>query len=124
MDTVVTTWTLCSVPDPLRALQEARRVLRPGGRLLFVEHGRAPERRVSRWQDRITPLWKRVAGGCHLNRKIDGLISAAGYRMERLDTGYMRGPKVMTFMYSGQARKPSDDHLDPLMREDPISERV
>lgn len=104
MDTAVTTWTLCSVPDPLRALQEARRVLRPEGRLLFVEHGRAPELRVSRWQDRITPLWKRVAGGCHLNRKIDGLISAAGFRMEWLDTGYMRGPKVATFIYSGQAR--------------------
>jgi len=124
MDTVVTTWTLCSVPDPIRALQEAVRVLRPGGRLLFVEHGRAPELGISRWQDRITPLWRRVAGGCHLNRKIDGLISAVGFRMEQLDTGYMRGPKVMTFMYSGQARKPSADYLDLPMREDPTSQHV
>jgi SAM-dependent methyltransferase len=102
-DSVVTTWTLCSVPDPEAALQEVRRVLRPGGKLLFVEHGRAPEPTTSRWQDRITPVWKHVAGGCHLNRRIDALILGSGFRMERLEAGYMGGPKVMTFMYSGQA---------------------
>src|SRR5918995_3785303 len=74
VDHVVMSWTLCSVADPLKALAEIRRVLRPGGSLLFVEHGRAPEPRVQRWQDRLTPLWRRLAGGCHLNRPIDRLI--------------------------------------------------
>ncbi|MDR3535447.1 MAG: class I SAM-dependent methyltransferase [Acetobacteraceae bacterium] len=104
VDTVVTTWTLCSVPDPPKALQEARRVLRPGGRLIFAEHGRAPDPAISRWQDRITPVCQRIAGGCRLDRKIDSLILAAGFEMGSLRTGYMRGPKVMTFMYEGRAR--------------------
>ena len=104
IDTVVTSWTLCSIPDVRRALAEMRRVLRLGGRLVFVEHGRAPDSGVRRWQDRLTPLWKRLAGGCHLNRDVDGLIEAAGFRVERLDTGYMKGPKAMTFMYEGIAR--------------------
>jgi ubiquinone/menaquinone biosynthesis C-methylase UbiE len=104
IDTIVTTWTLCSVPDASRALGEMRRVLRTGGRLLFVEHGRAPEPRVRWWQDRLTPVWKRFAGGCHLNRAIGNLIEDAGFRIERLDNGYMRGPKPMTFMYEGSAR--------------------
>jgi ubiquinone/menaquinone biosynthesis C-methylase UbiE len=104
IDTVVTAWTLCSIPDAPRALAEMRRVLKPGGRLLFVEHGRAPELRVQWWQDHFTPTWKHFSGGCHLNRAISDLIQNAGFHIERLDTGYMPGPKMMTFMYEGSAR--------------------
>lgn len=103
VDTVVMTWTLCSIPDAPRALTEIRRVLKPAGRLLFVEHGRSPQVRVERWQDRLTPVWRRISGGCHLNRKVDALIEASGLRIERLETGYMRGPKPMTYMYEGTA---------------------
>ena len=104
VDTVVMTWTLCSIPDPVRALQDMRRVLRPRGRLLFVEHGLAPDPNIVRWQDRLTPVWKRIGGGCHLNRAVGSLIELVGFRFERLETGYMRGPKPLTFMYEGSAR--------------------
>ena len=103
IETVVTTWTMCSIPSIELALQEMRRVLKPGGRLLFVEHGRAPEPDVRWWQDHLTPVWKRFSAGCHLNRPIPELIQHAGYRIEHLDTGYMPGPKPMTFMYEGSA---------------------
>src|SRR5947209_17352544 len=103
-DTLVMTWTLCSIPDPSAALLEMRRVLKPGGRLLFVEHGLSPEPRIVRWQHRLTPFWKRIGGGCHLDRKMDDLIRAAGFRFEALETGYMKGPKPWTFMYRGRAQ--------------------
>jgi len=106
VDDVVTTWTLCTIPDPVAALQEMRRVLRPEGRLIFVEHGRSPDLAVVRWQDRLTPLWRRVAGGCHLNRPMRVLIEESGFRLERIDTGYMKGPKPMTFLYEGSAQAP------------------
>src|SRR4029077_13698990 len=79
-DTVVMTWTLCSIPNPIAALTEMRRGLRPGGRLLFVEHGLSPEIRTARWQRRLTPYWKRISGGCHLDRKTDDLIRTAGFQ--------------------------------------------
>jgi ubiquinone/menaquinone biosynthesis C-methylase UbiE len=104
VDTVVTTWTLCSIPDAARALREMHRVLRPTGRLLFIEHGRAPEANVRWWQDRLTPTWKCIGGGCHLNRAIQTLIEDAAFRFDRFETGYMRGPKPLTFMYEGAAR--------------------
>ncbi|HWH22193.1 MAG TPA: class I SAM-dependent methyltransferase [Allosphingosinicella sp.] len=103
VDTVVMTYTLCSIPDPDAALSEIRRVLRPGGRLLFSEHGRSPDERVRRWQDRLNPLWKRAAGGCHLNRDVPAMLSQGGFEMDRLETGYLKGPKPMTFNYLGAA---------------------
>jgi ubiquinone/menaquinone biosynthesis C-methylase UbiE len=103
MDTVVTTWTLCSIPDAVGALREMRRVLRPGGQLLFVEHGLAPEENIRKWQNRLTPLWKRIGGGCHLNRPIRALIESAGFGMVKLETGYIKRPSPMTFLYEGCA---------------------
>jgi ubiquinone/menaquinone biosynthesis C-methylase UbiE len=104
IDTVLTTWTMCSFPDLDKALEEMRRVLKPNGRLLFVEHGLAPEPRVAWWQDRLTPVWTHLSGGCHLNRAIEDVIKRAGFSIEQLDKGYLTGPKIMTFMYEGLAR--------------------
>jgi ubiquinone/menaquinone biosynthesis C-methylase UbiE len=106
VDTIVTTWTMCSIRSPNSALAEMRRVLKPGGDLLFVEHGRAPDRWVVRVQDWLTPVWKPLTGGCHLNRPIADLIGGAGFRMIDLRTGYaIRGPRPFTFMYEGLARQ-------------------
>ena len=104
VDTVVTTWTLCSIPQAATALAEMRRVLRPGGKLLFVEHGRSPDASVRRWQDRLTPIWRSCCGGCHLNRPITAMIEQAGFHIDRIETGYIPGPRPMTFMYEGSAR--------------------
>jgi ubiquinone/menaquinone biosynthesis C-methylase UbiE len=104
VDTIVMTWTLCSITDPLAALREMRRVLAPSGRLLFVEHGLSPEPRVERWQHRLTPVWRHIAGGCHLDRKIDDLVRSAGFDLTELRTEYAHGPRQMTYMYLGCAR--------------------
>ncbi len=104
-DTVVMTWTLCSIVDPVAALIEMRRVLKPEGSLVFVEHGLSSDYQVARWQHGLTPGWRRVGGGCHLDRRIDELIRAAGFRLDAIETGYMTGPKPWTFLYQGRASR-------------------
>ena len=102
-DSIVCTFTLCTIPDAVAALREMRRVLKPGGRLLFCEHGLAPELPVMRWQNRITPLWKPFSGGCHLNRDIAALITAGGFHIGELSNRYLKGPKPMAYIYQGWA---------------------
>ena len=106
VDAAEMSWTLCSVPAADRTLAEVRRVLKPGGALHFVEHGRGPEPRIARSQDRLTPLWRRIAGGCKLNLPVADAIGAAGFRLERLDTGYLATRSPFTFMYEGRAGSP------------------
>jgi ubiquinone/menaquinone biosynthesis C-methylase UbiE len=103
VDTAVMTFTLCTIPEPDRALAEIRRVLRPQGQLLFCEHGLAPDAGVERWQRRIEPLWKRVSGGCHLTRDTPGLLRNAGFSLSRLDTMYLPGLRAMSFNTWGAA---------------------
>ena len=103
VDDVVMTWTLCSIPDPMKALAEMRRVLKPGGRLLFAEHGLAPDESVARWQHRLNRVWTPLAGGCHLDRRIDDLIRAAGFRFDDLRKDYARLPRAFGYMYVGIA---------------------
>jgi ubiquinone/menaquinone biosynthesis C-methylase UbiE len=105
IDTVVSTWTLCSVADAVRALGEARRVLAPGGTLIFVEHGLAPDAGVGRWQQRLNPLWRRIAGGCNLNRSVDRLVRAAGFEITDLHAEYLPGPRPFTYTSAGRARR-------------------
>lgn len=102
-DSIVVTYTLCSIPNPVSALKEMRRVLKPGGKLLFCEHGRAPDESVRRWQDRLTPYWMKIGGGCHLNRDIPALLSEGGFSCKDLQTMYLPGPRPLTFNYWGEA---------------------
>jgi ubiquinone/menaquinone biosynthesis C-methylase UbiE len=105
-DVVLSTWTLCTIPDLSAALGELRRVLKPGGAFHFVEHGHAPDAKTARWQDRIEPLNKKLAGGCHLTRRIPESIEQAGFRMEQLDSYYFKGePKPFGYTYEGRAVK-------------------
>ncbi|PYV31834.1 MAG: SAM-dependent methyltransferase [Acidobacteria bacterium] len=104
IDTVVTTWSLCSIPQAVKALGEAKRVLKAGGRLVFIEHGLAPDPGVAVWQNRITPICRRIGGGCRPNKKIDDLVASAGFEIQELKTFYLPGPRPMTYTYEGWAR--------------------
>ena len=105
VDHVPVTWTLCTIPDLERALAEMCPMLRPGGLLHFVEHGRSPDVGVARWQDRLTPLQRRVAGGCHLNRPIDKLVAGSGFAMTKMDNYYAKGPRPFGYMFEGIAAR-------------------
>lgn len=102
-DTVVCTFTLCTIPDPVTALRQMRRVLKPGGELLFCEHGRSPEASVQRWQDRLTPWWKPLAGGCHLNRDVRTMLRDGGFVPTQVESGYLNGPKPLVYVTRGVA---------------------
>ena len=108
IDTIVMTWSLCSIPNPATALQQMKRVLKSEGEMIFIEHGRSPDTSVVAWQDRITPVWRRMAGGCHLNRQIDDFIRAAGFHVTEQKNFYLPGPRPMTYTYQGIARLPAE----------------
>jgi ubiquinone/menaquinone biosynthesis C-methylase UbiE len=107
VDSAVVTWSLCSIPDAGAALREVKRVLKPDGRLIFVEHGLAPDPGVQAWQNRLNPLWRRLAGGCNLIRKMDNLIETAGFSIRELHQDYLPGPRPMTYTYEGFAEPDS-----------------
>jgi len=104
VDTVLMTFTLCTIPDVEAALQQMRRVLKPGGELIFCEHGRAPDANIQKWQDRINPLWKRCFGGCNINRNIPALLRASGFRVNRIEQTYLPDtPRIAGYRYLGTA---------------------
>ena len=105
VDCVLSTYTLCTIPSVGAALREVHRVLKPGGELHFLEHGRAPTESVRRWQHRLHQVHSRIAGGCHLDRPIDNLITNAGLIIGELETGYGDGPRPFSYLYRGRARR-------------------
>ncbi|MDA9785273.1 class I SAM-dependent methyltransferase [Gammaproteobacteria bacterium] len=104
-DCVLIGYSLCTIPDPLKALAEARRLMKPEGSLFFMEHGLAPEKNIQKWQHRLTPGWKKIGGGCNLNRDIENLISTSGFQFKSLSKKYIKGPKIAAFQYYGEAVK-------------------
>jgi ubiquinone/menaquinone biosynthesis C-methylase UbiE len=103
-DCAVLTWTLCTIPDPEQALNEIHRVLKPGSKVIFAEHGRSPDAQVARWQDRVNPFWNVIGGGCNLNRPMGRLIGENGFKFEAFSEGYdIPGPRIATYTYSGVA---------------------
>jgi len=104
VDSIVVTYSLCTIADTEQAVREMHRVLRTGGELIFCEHGVAPDQNVRRWQNRINPVWRPIAGGCNLNRDIPSIISAGGFKVRQMETMYLPGPKPVTFNYWGVAQ--------------------
>jgi len=104
VDTVVITYTLCTIPSTIDAMQEIKRILKPSGQILFVEHGKAPDAAVLKWQNRINPLWKRIGGGCHLNRDIPKIFAETGFKINDLQTMYLPGWKPASFNYWGMVK--------------------
>ena len=107
VDTVLTTYTLCSIADAITALRGMRRVLRPGGRLLFCEHGMSPDEEVRRWQNLLNPVWRRFAGGCTLNRDIPSLIKSGGFEITTEERMYIEGPRFLCYNFMGTAQAAS-----------------
>lgn len=104
-DSVVCTWTLCSIPNAEAAVSEMYRALKPGGKLIFVEHGRSDDPSIVKWQQRFEPMWKVIGGGCHLTRRADDLVAGGGFKIESFESGYEPGPKIAAFMMHGLATR-------------------
>ena len=120
VDTVLLTFTLCTIPDWHTALLQMKRVLRPDGRLLFLEHGESPDQNVCKWQHRITPGWKKFAGGCHLNRQIADLLEQTGFHIDTLNNTYVPGtPRIAGYIFKGVARKKSATDMEALTDPEP-----
>jgi ubiquinone/menaquinone biosynthesis C-methylase UbiE len=102
-DSIVMTWTLCTIPDPSAALAEIRRVLKPGGKVVFAEHGEAPDQGVAKWQERVNPVWNVIGGGCNLNRRIEDLYVHSGFSFNHIERGYLPGPRIATYNFRGIA---------------------